>query len=111
MGCATLGVLARRLPDARFRVLDRSPDNLNKAPEVSPRRACELIDLGREQPDFGGAALLRDEHRAGDVLSAATHGGCSAKRFRGRRPSSAVPAAPTTDEMIRNRYEAPTECS
>jgi hypothetical protein len=92
MGCATLGVLARRLPDARFRVLDRSPDNLNK-------------------PDFGGAALLRDEHRAGDALSAATHGGCSAKRFRGRRPSSAVPAAPTTDEMIRNRYEAPTECS
>jgi saccharopine dehydrogenase-like NADP-dependent oxidoreductase len=58
MGRATLGVLARHLPDARFRVLDRKPDNLNRARELAPGVVGELIDLDREQPDLGGARLV-----------------------------------------------------
>jgi lysine 6-dehydrogenase len=58
MGRATLRVLARHLPDARFRVLDRSPDNLNKARDLDRRVAVELIDLDREQLDLGGTRLV-----------------------------------------------------
>ncbi len=38
MGKATLGILARRLPGARFRVFDRSESHLSLAREIAPER-------------------------------------------------------------------------
>ena len=80
MGRATLRVLTRHLPDARFRVLDRSPDNLHQAREVATEAACELIDLDREAPDLAGANLVANfagpfYHGSTTLARAALHSG------------------------------------
>jgi saccharopine dehydrogenase-like NADP-dependent oxidoreductase len=57
MGRAALGILARRLPEARFRVLDRSEANLGLARELGPARIeVELAEVSADSPpDLGGA--------------------------------------------------------
>jgi lysine 6-dehydrogenase len=59
MGRATLAVLSRRLPDARFRVLDRSERNLQKTLAIAPERIeAQQVDLERDALDLAGAAVI-----------------------------------------------------
>lgn len=60
MGRAALGILARRLPGARFRVLDRSESHLSLARETAPDRiSAAPVEIGPEALlDLGGAEVV-----------------------------------------------------
>ena len=58
MGRATLAILARRLPERRIRVLDRSEASLERAVAIAPERIEPVLaDVHAEAPDLAGAAL------------------------------------------------------
>ncbi|HET6998314.1 MAG TPA: saccharopine dehydrogenase NADP-binding domain-containing protein [Solirubrobacterales bacterium] len=51
MGRAALAILARRLPQARFRVLDRSADSLERAAALAPGRIeAEVREISPDSP-------------------------------------------------------------
>lgn len=51
MGTATLGVLARRLPEACIRVIDRSAEHLARAQAVAPEQiTTEQVEIDYEDP-------------------------------------------------------------
>lgn len=58
MGRSALGILARRLPEARFRLFDISQSSLDLSAQIVPGRA-ELVwvDLGKDQINLEGAAI------------------------------------------------------
>ncbi|NMO02230.1 saccharopine dehydrogenase [Gordonia sp. TBRC 11910] len=59
MGRSALAHLARRLPDARFRVIDLNANNLAKAVALDPRRiTAEQINYRETTPDLRGVALV-----------------------------------------------------
>lgn len=60
MGRAALGILARRLPQARFLVLDRSRENLSLARQLAPDRIeVELAEITPgTPPELGNADLV-----------------------------------------------------
>jgi saccharopine dehydrogenase-like NADP-dependent oxidoreductase len=60
MGRATLGILARRLPGARFRVFDRSESHLSLAREIAPERISVTPTEIRPDaaPDLGEADVV-----------------------------------------------------
>ncbi len=59
MGRATLAILARRLPDAHIRVLDRRLENLELARAIAPERiVTERHDISASMPDLSGADLV-----------------------------------------------------
>lgn len=60
MGRAALGILSRRLPRARFRVLDRSEESLAAARELAPERiAGERVEVSPDRhPDLGDVAAV-----------------------------------------------------
>jgi lysine 6-dehydrogenase len=60
MGRAALGILARRLPEARFGVLDRSRANLDLARELDPGRIeVEQAEISAASPpDLGDADVV-----------------------------------------------------
>ncbi|HYJ21881.1 MAG TPA: saccharopine dehydrogenase NADP-binding domain-containing protein [Solirubrobacterales bacterium] len=60
MGRAALGILARRLPEARFRVLDRSDESLDVARQLAPERIeVEATEISPDRPpELGGADVV-----------------------------------------------------
>ncbi len=58
MGRSALGILARRLPQARFRLFDISQANLDQSAQLVPDRVelCR-VDLGKDQINLEGAAI------------------------------------------------------
>lgn len=58
MGRSTLAILARSLPDARFRVIDRAQASLDLAMAIDPARISgERRDIGEDGLDLAGADL------------------------------------------------------
>jgi saccharopine dehydrogenase-like NADP-dependent oxidoreductase len=61
MGRSAIAILARRLPDARFRVLDRSEESLARARALAPERISTTpveIAPGAPPPDLGDAEIV-----------------------------------------------------
>jgi lysine 6-dehydrogenase len=59
MGRATLGVLLRQLPEATFTVVDRSPQSLERAKEITGERAHYLeMDAAAQEVDLAGSDLV-----------------------------------------------------
>lgn len=59
MGRSALGTLLRRLPDARFRIVDRSDENLQKAAALAPDRIeVQCLDISKGKLDARGADLV-----------------------------------------------------
>lgn len=59
MGRSALCMLARQLPEARFKVVDRSPENLALAISMDPSRVeGELRDISRNGVDAAGVDLV-----------------------------------------------------
>lgn len=59
MGRSALAILARRLPEARFKVVDRSPQNLKLGVAIDPSRIeGVLLDLAAGPLDVRGADLV-----------------------------------------------------
>jgi len=59
MGRSALGMLARQIPDARFKVVDRSPENLALGIAVDPKRIeGELRDITNGGLDADGVDLV-----------------------------------------------------
>jgi saccharopine dehydrogenase-like NADP-dependent oxidoreductase len=59
MGFASLRILERRLPDARFRVFDRNPESLAKARALNPDRIdTEEADVSLSPPQLDGSDLV-----------------------------------------------------
>lgn len=59
MGRSALGMLARQIPDARFKVVDRSPENLALGIAVDPERIeGELRDISSSGLDADGVDLI-----------------------------------------------------
>ena len=59
MGRSALAILARRLPEAKFRLVDRSPENLKTGVALDPSRIeGTLLDLTEGSLDARGADLV-----------------------------------------------------
>ncbi|MBN9235777.1 MAG: saccharopine dehydrogenase NADP-binding domain-containing protein [Mesorhizobium sp.] len=59
MGRSALGMLARQIPDARFKIVDRSPESLKLAVAADPVRIeGELRDISRAGLDAAGVDLV-----------------------------------------------------
>jgi saccharopine dehydrogenase-like NADP-dependent oxidoreductase len=60
MGRAALGILARRLPEARFRLLDRDQGNLGRAAELAPGRIdADAVEIAPgSPPDLGDVDVV-----------------------------------------------------
>jgi lysine 6-dehydrogenase len=59
MGFASLRILERRLPAARFRVFDRNPESLAKAQALNPALiAAEELDVSLSPPQLAGSDLV-----------------------------------------------------
>lgn len=84
MGRAALGILARRLPEARFHVLDRSPESLGLARDLASERIeVEAVEISADNPpdladadavvNFAGPFYLGSDA----VARAAIEAGCT----------------------------------
>src|SRR4051794_13246218 len=59
MGRATLGILLRRLSDARVTVFDRSEESLGRAKEIAGDRAeARVFDAMTESPDLSSTDVV-----------------------------------------------------
>jgi lysine 6-dehydrogenase len=83
MGFASLRILERRLPEARFRVFDRNPGSLARAQALNPARiAVEEADLSLAPPELAGSDLVVNFagpfYKGSDVVArAALAAGCA----------------------------------